>query len=196
MRYFCWSRTRITLLVAVSMFTILACKPSGGAETDPEKEEASAYLEEEMARVNAELEALQARLKWQYNASEDAMGNSNKTAFVHSTNDIYLASPYGGAQKGKLVVRHHSDYGNDIFFSVEQGQITGDKVSVRFDEEKAFSMEYSEPADGSSDVIFLSYNKLIGKLKSAKKMALQVMFYNNGNKVFEFDVSGLDLSRL
>lgn len=189
------TRVFFSIITLALVFTVSGCKQ--GSNSTPEEEAAAkAEIAQREAEMKAEVEAHRAMLKWQYESEEDAMGNTNKRAFVSSTNDIYLSSPYDGAQKGSLTIRHHSEFGKNILFNVEKGQIHGDEVTVRFDEEKAFSMPYSEAADGSSDVIFLNYNKLIGKLKTAKKMALQVMFYDNGNKIFEFDVSGLDLTKL
>lgn len=186
----------IALAVLVCLITLTGCKPGSRSLSDEEKAEAQAYLDKVEAERKAEEAALLKELKWQYETDTNAMGATNSYASVKSINDINLASPYTGAQKGKIVVRHHSEHGKDVLFSVEKGQIHGDQVTVRFDDEKAFSMPFTEPADGSSELIFLSYSKLIGKLRTAKKMALQVMFYDNGNQIFEFDVSGLDMTKL
>ena len=49
--------------------------------------------------------------------------------------------------------------------------------------------------DGSSRTVFLKWG-LVGKLKGAKSIKIQPPTFQNGRPVFEFDLTGIDVSRM
>ncbi len=89
--------------------------------------------------------------QWIYDSSAEGMsGKSVATASVYSSNTIKLGFPYQGEQKGRLTLRRHPRWGNDVILAIEQGQILchsyGDcYVGVRFDNEKMQRYEGSPP---------------------------------------------------
>ena len=136
-------------------------------------------------------------LRWAYSESSEPMGRGViKTATVSSVNEIEFDFPYRGSQRATLQLRVHPKYGKDVILSVERGQflcrIDGCSVSVRFDQGKAQTFGALEPADHSSEYLFLSgYDRfLAGTLKSSR-VYIEAQFFQQGSRVFEFNVAGL-----
>lgn len=83
-----------------------------------------------------------------------------------------------------------------MIFSIEQGQILchsyGDcTVQVRFDDGKILRYEGNEPADNSTEIVFIpAFSTFMKRLPAAKTVKVEVSIYQAGNQVFEFDVSG------
>jgi len=135
---------------------------------------------------------------WNYSTYIDQMsGMITKEATLSSTNTHQLVFPYNGGTRGTLILRKHPRYGNDIIFSVNKGQLLcgdGCFISIKFDDKKPYSVGASEPDDHSSTVLFLSkydYNKLLKDFRNSKKVLVEVKFFQQGTRVFEFDTTGL-----
>lgn len=140
--------------------------------------------------------------QWSYDASEEKMsGGKRLTASVESANTVEFDFPYKGPQNGHVVLRTDPKFGKDVMFRIEKGQIlcpsySGCVVQVRFDDEKPANFAASGAADHSSTVVFLSdYNRFLTKLKKAKRVRIAVNIYQQGNPVFEFDVSGFSAAK-
>lgn len=141
--------------------------------------------------------------QWSYQFDEDRMtGAVTARAVVSSGNTISLDFPYAGAQHGRLMLRRHPRWGNDVAFSIEKGQLLcnswdGCQVKVRFDDGRPFNVHAVEPEDGSSQTLFLSdYRKLESSIATAATMLIEVPLYKAGTQVFEFPVDGFDKERL
>jgi hypothetical protein len=66
-------------------------------------------------------------------------------------------------------------------------------VQVRFGDEKAQTFSAAEPADNSNDTLFIqNYTRFLSKLRKVDTVYIEASFYQEGNRVFEFDVRGLD----
>lgn len=140
--------------------------------------------------------------QWHYSADEDPMGRGTTyVAWVSSSNTVEFSFPYQGAQRATLMLRSHPRYGKDIIFSIEKGQILCRSykpcnVLVRFDDEQANSYSAVGPDDNSSTHIFLQgYSRFMAKLVKAKRIRISVTVYQQGDPVFDFDISGLSLER-
>lgn len=138
--------------------------------------------------------------KWSYRSSDDPMSSKSiKFAEVPSENIVDFDFPYSGKQVGKLIIRQHPAHGTEVMFMIEKGQIlcnsyAGCNVQVRFDEKKAEKWKALGPADHSNKVLFIQNEKaFIRKLLSSKTIRVQVPFYQEGEPVFEFYVSGLKM---
>lgn len=135
--------------------------------------------------------------QWSYSESEDKMGRGKvKTASTHSINMIEFDFPYQGAQRATLQLRIHPEWGNNVILSIERGQFLCDydecSVNVRFDQGTADKYDVGEPADHSTTTLFIkNYDKFISNLRKSNKVYIEARFYQEGNHVFEFDVSGL-----
>ncbi len=116
---------------------------------------------------------------------------------VFSSNTISLSFPYEGDQRCRLSIRQHPQHGNDVYVSIEKGQLLdsdyhGD-VIVRFDNDKPKSFSSASPADGSSETLFLqggAFPLFLSRLKTASTVRIQVPIYQAGNQICEFDVDG------
>lgn len=134
---------------------------------------------------------------WAYNEQPDKMGRGViKTASVTSTNTLSFKFPYSGEQHARLILRKHPAHGNDVMIRVERGQFLagGDAstLSVRFDESPPVKFSGMAPTDGSSEVVgIVEYDKFVNRLRRANRLRIEATFFQEGNKVLDFDVGGL-----
>lgn len=134
---------------------------------------------------------------WEYSNNTDKVSGKQATqASLLSDNRFQLDFPYQGGTVGELQVRKHPRYGKDIIFSVNKGQllcsVSGCQVSVKVDGKPPYKVSATEPADHSSDTLFLgSYDKLLKDIKASKKVIIEVTFFQQGSKPFEFNTAGL-----
>lgn len=135
--------------------------------------------------------------QWSYSQSNDEMSKgSTNSAQVESLNTVEFEFPYSGIQHAYLALRSHPRFGKDIIFKIEKGQIlcpsySGCSVLVRFDDGAAVTYSAQPPADNSTETIFIgNYSKFVGNMLKAKMVRISANIYQQGNPVFEFDVSG------
>ncbi|MFD0795316.1 hypothetical protein ACFQZX_16965 [Mucilaginibacter litoreus] len=133
--------------------------------------------------------------KWSYTEEEDKMTSKKKYFATIDANDLLQFDfPYDGGVTATLVVRHQGGE-NEVILQVSKGQfmtgVDGTTVKIRIDDSPAATYSASGPSDGSSEILFINNaNKLIKKMKTAKKVLIQAEFYDSGNKIMEFDVDG------
>lgn len=134
---------------------------------------------------------------WKYQVSTDKMGRGDiKTASVFSLNTVNFAFPYAGEQLAILQLRIHPKFGNDIQLIIPRGQflcgIYNCQVSIRFDDGKPHNYIAVAPADHSTNLLFIrGYNKFLAAARKSKKVYIEALFFQQGSRVFEFDISGL-----
>lgn len=163
--------------------------PEQKAEAERLKKESALKAEEDSKRTEG--------LIWNYSESEDKMGRGKiKYAIVRSLNKVEFDFPYAGSQRATLHIRKHPEYGNDVMISVEKGQfmcgVSSCNVQVKFGEGKATKYSATEPADNSSTMLFIGdFASFIANLKKSKKVYIEAQFYQEGNRVFEFETSNL-----
>jgi len=127
------------------------------------------------------------------------MGGKTKTACVWSSDLISLSWPYPAAQRMQLCIRKSPQFGLDAYASLERdGQIlcnvySNCHIRVRFDDKAAQAWSGADAADGSTNIVFLRRtSSLVAGLKSAKRLRLELDFYQNGRQSVEFDVQGFE----
>jgi hypothetical protein len=158
---------------------------------EEEKRKAAALA----AKIEAEKKSL--GLTWNYAERLEPMGRGTiKWASISSVNQIQFDFPYQGLQRARLDLRIHPKYGKDVILSVEKGQLLchldGCRIAVRFNDGKPQNFSASEPADHSTTSIFINdYSRFVNNLRRAKKLFIEAQFYQEGMRVFEFDVEGL-----
>lgn len=166
------------------------------ADLIKEREVADLKIHHEAAAYR-EREAVSLGLRWQYDEHSEKMGRGTvKLATVRSLNEVEFGFPYHGPQRATLQLRIHPKYGKDVTIAVEKGQFLcgfrNCQVSVRFDNGKAQNFSAVEPADHSTTMLFLhSYDRFLPSVRKAKKVYIEALFYQQGTRVFEFDISGL-----
>jgi hypothetical protein len=128
-------------------------------------------------------------LLWNYTSSDDEMGRGKiQSAIVKSLNEVDLPFPYNGA---------HPEHGRDVIFFMREGQINcrirDCTVLVRFGDGKPEKFSALEPSDNSTETIFFqNYERFLAGLRKSEKVSIEVEFFQAGNRVFEFDTSGLE----
>jgi len=133
---------------------------------------------------------------WEHLTRTDQM--TSKAAYfagIKSSNSLSLAFPYGGANYGQLTVRKRPSDGTSVTLEVAKGQIlcssyNGCPINVRFDDGPIIKFSGTEPADNSSDTVFLNNERRFIELASkAKRILVQVNIYQNGAPILEFNTS-------
>lgn len=139
---------------------------------------------------------------WEYSEYvDDISGKPYKTAYVVSNNVHELDFPYEGETNASLIIRDQPKYGKEILFRVNQGQMTCQYdncyINIRFDDGPVIKNNVGQPSDNSATVYFLSnYKKIIKNIKTSKKMFVEVVFYNQGSRTFDFNIADLDTDKL
>jgi len=152
-------------------------------------------------QLKAEIEEAKVGAQWTYTTFDDSMsGKQGASAYVRSTNSFEFGFPYQGRQHATLAIRQHPRWGKDVIFSIEKGQIlcgiSDCPVRVRFDDGKTRTLSANEPADHSSESIFLPAASFTKQLQVAKIVRVEVNMYHEGVLMAEFDVSGFKPERL
>lgn len=134
--------------------------------------------------------------KWSYSDDVDKMTSKKRYfASVDANELINFPAPYDGGSTATLTIRNMGE-GNEATLSVSKGQfntssVDGGSIKVRFDDAQPITFTTSEPSDGSSELAFIELpNKLIKKLKTAKKIIIQAEFYDSGFQTMEFNTDG------
>ena len=167
------------------------------ATLTPEQRAAAEKKRAEEEAAQKERAAQQLGLRWHYEESLDQMGRGNvKTAAIRSVNEMQFHFPYQGAQRAWLELRIHPRYGKDVILSIEHGQllcgIDPCNVIVRFDQGAPQTYTALRPADHSTTVLFIrNYDRFLANLRKSRKVYIEAQFYQEGPRVFEFDVAGL-----
>jgi murein DD-endopeptidase MepM/ murein hydrolase activator NlpD len=134
---------------------------------------------------------------WETNSSTDEMTSEKvQVATATSTNTVEFGFPYDSPQKGFLQLRIHPRHGNSVILSLNKAQflcqMDGCKVLVRFDGGEAKEYQASAPADHSTDALFIrGFDAFVSDVSKAKWVKIEAQFYQNGSRVFTFDVSNL-----
>lgn len=133
---------------------------------------------------------------WNETTSVDEMTDSeNIWKSIYSDNEKEFDFPYNGGSRLQITVRYMKKYGSDVILTLTKGQIHCSEysgtnyVTVRFDEYPPKKFGVNEPADGSSDYVFLKNPRgFINAAKKAKSIKVQIPVYQEGNPTFLFTV--------
>lgn len=169
---------------------LAAMAPEQKAEFERLKKENALKAEESAKKAEG--------LLWNYSESEDKMGRGKiKSATVMSLNKIEFGFPYQSPQRAALQLRKHPEHGNDVILSIEKGQficgIRSCSVQVKFGEGKAVKYPASGPADNSSTILFIGdFTNFVTNTKKSEKIYIEAQFFQEGNRVFEFETANLN----
>lgn len=134
---------------------------------------------------------------WTYRKSTDDMtGKPIIAAITESLNTHTLGWPYG-ITSASVLIRKHPQHGSDVIIALSDGQILCNAydnctISIRFDDRKPIKLTASTPADHSSKTLFLPAASFVREAKTAQRMKISVPLYQNGEIMFDFDISGLE----
>jgi hypothetical protein len=186
--------TALVLLIFASLSheAVGAGADQGAAQSSvPKRSEQGAVGRSEGAKT------IPAPTAWVYSRETEPMGRGViEDATTKSMNAVELGWPYG-TQWASLTLRKHPKHGQQIVLIVEKGQFlchVGEcSTAIRFDGGKVQTFESGSASTGASNYIFLrSFGRFVGQVKKAKRMQVEVHFYQVGARVFEFDVAGLN----
>lgn len=130
---------------------------------------------------------------WRFSENKDDFDGKETQWCIIDSND-YIKAVYG-TEKVNLQVRMRNQKETDIIIHVDNVVFghsgSSDKVRLKFDDDQPFSVGYNEAADGSADTIFLrSTSKIIAKLKTAKKLTLELPVFMESGQRASFNIEG------
>lgn len=135
---------------------------------------------------------------WNYADGEDKMsGKSVRRAYVSSVNTVNFKFPYSGVQQAMLTIRKHPRWGTSVYLSLDKGQFVCGyddcDIRVRFSKGSTQRMSASAPDDHSSNLLFINNTStFIAQSRKADKVYMEADFFQEGSRVFEFDISDLE----
>ncbi len=134
---------------------------------------------------------------WKYTEDVDKMDNTPRY-FANNTsiNKVSFDFPYNGGSMLKITIRNMGK-GNEVVLRISKGQFMTDvmgtlPIRAKFDDNTISKYTYLSATDGSVDIIFIQdADDFINKIKGANKVLIGATFFNEGEKHFEFETSGL-----
>lgn len=137
-----------------------------------------------------------ASAQWTYRTTEDKMRDTKaKFAELKSGNKAQLGFPYRGGSTLQLILRKDRDAETDVVFVLDRGQLpchSNCKIAAKFDDDEVSNWEGTGPASSSSDALFVDEAKdFLTRLKTAKKLVVEVLIYDHGRTQFTFTVRTL-----
>lgn len=184
-------------LIGASVLLALISHSALKSAREAEQSRTSSTTSMSSGALNPSSVSVPTHSNWEYESKADEMGRGEiHYASVTSSNTVNFGFPYQGEQHATLMLRTHPKYGKDVILQIQRGQflagIDGCTVSVVFDNEKPMRIHANAPSDNSSDAIFINgYSTLISKLRKAKTVRIEAPFYQEGERVFSFQVDGL-----
>lgn len=135
--------------------------------------------------------------KWNYSSKRDEMnGNENHFASLNSINSFTFDFPYNNGNAYLNLLIRNMNHKNEVLLILSQGQILSSMnhyIDIKFDNNNPIHVNFSEADDLSTGYAFLENpNSLIKKIKKAKNIKIQIPIFQEGNRVFNFDIPKLD----
>jgi len=141
---------------------------------------------------------------WVYSTDEDKM-DGTKSYFANLISTNMIEFKFMNAKSWfRLLLRNKNKKNEVMLIMTEEiaGQFmpslfSNETCRVKFDNAPPVNFGYnSNTSDGSSHVIFfLNPQKFITNLKTAEKLMIECEFYQEGKKIIEFNVKGLEWNR-
>lgn len=154
--------------------------------------------DDKTSEVRRKAQGITLPTEWNYTRDVDPMtGRPEVQATARSTNSLALAWPYAGENRASLAVRQSPRHGLNVFVTIDKGQFVcgagGCTVTVRFDDQAPTTFSAVEPADYSSDTIFLrSESRFVAAARRAQRIRLQANIFQSGAPTLEFAPTALE----
>lgn len=136
--------------------------------------------------------------KWTIEVSVDKMGRGTRVeAKKVSNNTLEFGFPYNGKQRATLWFIKFIGNEKRVVLSVDKGQFNNiymnNTVDVKFDDDKVKKYKYEFSNDGNVNYILLNdFNSFTKKARTSKKVMIEAGFFQSGNHILEFDLTGFD----
>ncbi|MGJ4729714.1 hypothetical protein [Luteimonas sp. SDU101] len=155
--------------------------------------------EEARAKGAAENEARRVAALWSYQSQAVDGGNQLSAA-------IYAREPLdvdgSGAKPVRLIFRDHPDWGRSSYLVLPGGDFAkacyrGCSVTVTIDDQPPKKMSANRPKTDEAIAMFIDDEKTLWRLtRDAERMRIEFPTRDVGDKVAEFEVAGLDRTKL
>lgn len=134
---------------------------------------------------------------WTYSTSTDEMsGNVSFFAQSTSTDNVEFSFPYGHCDF-TLIIRYANGK-NEILLKGTScqfmpGILGNEYLRIKIDDNEPYKVSYSDAADGSANVIFLSsVQKVLSGIKQGKELKIEAPFFQDGRKIINFHIENLE----
>ncbi len=134
---------------------------------------------------------------WELSEKQDEMTDKmTYYASIISDNRVKLEFPYDTplGSELRITIRKSSTKGTDVYMQISRGQMLSsdfgnNKVSVRFDDAQPIKYSTSESSTGESEVLFIRNTQdFIKRAKTAKRIKVEVPFFEQGNHIFSYEL--------
>jgi hypothetical protein len=144
----------------------------------------------------AETMAERRKLGWNYRTDTDKMTSEiSRYAYVEAKDKIIFKN---NDEAYVYLVVLSIDSVNRLIFEVSQGELEENynhvQLRLRFDEDTAKYYSFFSASNGKKNLCYVNRstaNKLIARLKKAKRLLIEAEYPGEESKISEFDVSGL-----
>jgi hypothetical protein len=154
-------------------------------------------LEEIKARAEAEQQQQRLAALWSYGDEPVKKGGHQLSAAIYSQEPVDTDG--GGAHPVRLIFRDHPDWGRSAYLVLEAGDFDcyqGCKLRVTVDG-KVHTLPGSRPKTDDAIAMFIDDHKALWKLaKAGKQLSIQFPTKAVGKRSADFEVGGLDASKL
>ncbi|NLA67247.1 MAG: hypothetical protein GX856_03180 [Gammaproteobacteria bacterium] len=180
------------LLAGAQGDVLLARWPDTAAAARIRPLHADARARADAAREEARLEAL-----WAYN-TETVKGGNQLSAAIFSRQGV--DSDGSGAKPVRLIFRDHPGWGRSSYLVMQAGDFDcygACRVSVTVDDAAPKRMAANRPDTDEAIAMFIDDGKALWRmLDGATRLAVEFPVKAGGTRTAEFEVSGLDRSRM
>lgn len=154
-------------------------------------------LEEIKAKAATEQQQQRLAALWSYGDEPVKTGGHQLSAAIYSQEPVDTDG--GGAHPIRLIFRDHPSWGRSAYLVLEAGDFDcykGCQLKVTVDG-KVQTLPGSRPKTDEAIAMFIDDHKTLWKLaKSAKQLSIQFPTKTVGKRTAEFEVGGLDASKL
>lgn len=126
---------------------------------------------------------------WVFKTSSDAMSESTGySSSIWSLTTVELPYPYQGAQKLTLQVGKNARGRSYALVGIPKGQFSCYEcdIRIRFDNAGAGIWSANAPVEIPGFLLISGPARFIDQIKTSKRVAIEVPFFNSGMKVVEF----------
>ncbi len=154
-------------------------------------------LEEIKAKADVDQQIQRLAALWSYGDEPVKKGGRQLSAAIYSREPVDTDG--GGAHPVRLIFRDHPDWGRSAYLVLEAGDFDcykGCQLKVIVDG-KPRTLPGSRPKTDEAIAMFIDDHKSLWKIaKSSKQLSIQFPTNTVGKRTAEFEVGGLDASKL
>lgn len=163
--------------------------------------QAAAQVRERMPEITAKAEAQRDERRlaalWSYQ-QQKVEGGTQTSAALYAEEPVDIDG--SGAQRVRLVLRDHPDWGRSTYLVLERGDFDcygGCKVQVAVDDGPARRMAALRPKTDDAIAMFINDDRALWKLlEGAKTLTVEFPVKPSGTRKARFEVAGLDRARM